>query len=80
MFAETIVFPQVREYTKRTTIIIFYMEENTMDKTIFVLLDFQDTMESPFASPETLRSVVFWLVFRRMLLMFTFMDGFSLFP
>ena len=39
MFAETIVFPQVREYTKRTTIIIFYMEENTMDK--FIPIDKQ---------------------------------------
>ena len=39
MFVETIVFPQAREYTKRTTIIIFYMEENTMDK--FIPIDKQ---------------------------------------
>ena len=39
MFAETIVFPQTREYTKRTIIIIFYMEENTMDK--FIPIDKQ---------------------------------------
>ena len=39
MFAETIVFPQAREYTKRTTIITFYMEENTMDK--FIPIDKQ---------------------------------------
>ena len=39
MFAETIVFPQAREYTKRTIIITFYMEENTMDK--FIPIDKQ---------------------------------------
>lgn len=39
MFAETIVFPQAREYTKRITIITFYMEENTMDK--FIPIDKQ---------------------------------------
>ena len=39
MFVETIVFPQAREYTKRTAIITFYMEENTMDK--FIPIDKQ---------------------------------------
>ena len=39
MFAETIVFPQARDYTKRTIIITFYMEENTMDK--FIPIDKQ---------------------------------------
>ena len=56
MFAETIVFPQAREYTKRTTIITFYMEENTMDK--FIPIDKQSKKKQKefYAKQEDRRS------------------------
>ena len=45
-----------------------------------VLLDFQDTMESPFASPLTFRTVVFCLNFSGNFAAVTLIVGVSLLP
>ena len=48
--------------------------------TTFVLPDFQDATESPFARPLTLKTVVFCFIFNRSFVAFTFIVGVSFLP
>ena len=48
--------------------------------TTFVLPDFQDATESPFARPLTFRTVVFCFIFKLSYAAFTFIVAVSFFP
>ena len=60
------------------TVLVPFVFPDTV--TTFVLLDFQETMESPLFRPETFSTVVFCFVFKRSEVTEVFIYGVNFFP